>query len=876
MVVKQKKVDVATTTTPTTTPTTTATTPAVVLRETLGDFDRLTDKMVMEDIFFQLTVEDLLVCQGVSSAFYVMLNDDRLWKDVFLRQIKGTKKQVQFVKSSWKLTALSFLFGENKTIESFPHRPLHFSTFQSMEIYTRWLRRHTAVSNYFTEEMSKVVDRRDVSELSLQEFIDRYERPVVPVIFTGVQKEWPAQKEWTKERLVERFGDITFKITHQDHKRIPMTFRDYARYMSEQCDEEPLYVFDDAFGEKAPDMLSEYSVPPYFPEDLFACSGEKERPHFRWIVIGPPRSGAPWHIDPAGTSAWNSLISGRKRWLMYPPQITPIGVSMEDIDEKFYGSPPSLLWLLEVYPYLPPDQKPIECIQNPGETIFVPGGWWHMVLNLEESIAVTQNFCDSQNFEQVCQELHSDGKEYGNFKKSLLESKPEFQKRFDDFELMESQVRHGFDNLEYWTPMIKELFRRHLPNQPLDDNTFKVESPISGQSPVFIVNSQYVVKFYCTEFGGEKSYLHESHLYTVIRQDDVLQSVFPRLLGNGYYVDGVNINYCDNLKWKWPYIVTSFIKGVNLQEVQIVPEQLEYPYPPPAVVEEDDDDEDEEDEEEDIPPVVDEKNLINLTADTLVRLHSIEPVIPTTDDNNLVTNPFITDKSDLWVSWKEELKNLYDKHIGNHWNWGGMPQHLRSSMAPYLPKDLNTIIDTRLPPCYLHTDLTDENVLGEVIHDQPTNADDKKKKKQLSLIRFLKKGLHMEEKRSSPHPSGLWVPKYMIDFGDSKFGDRWYELISLHLSVFAGDKQRFKQFLSSYTFSKRDGDSLAGKTWLWLYQQDPQAFIYRCMCYTIIHHCDAMTTITRHFPTYRNAKTIQEIAKLMYDLDYNPDPSTII
>ena len=60
---------------------------------------------------------------------------------------------------------------------------------------------------------------------------------------------------------------------------------------------------------------------------------------------------------------------------------------------------PACRWFLEVRPLTSAASGLIEAVQEPGDTIFVPGGWWHCVLNLELSVAITQNFVPHDGLE---------------------------------------------------------------------------------------------------------------------------------------------------------------------------------------------------------------------------------------------------------------------------------------------------------------------------------------------------------------------------------------------------------------------------------------------------------------------------------------------
>ena len=117
-------------------------------------------------------------------------------------------------------------------------------------------------------------------------------------------------------------------------------------------------------------------MPEYFRDDLFRLVGEKKRPPYRWFLLGPERSGSGVHTDPLATSAWNTVISGRKRWVLFPPD-TPRSVA-KGLDVILKGEDDEAInYFVDILPRIREKYggsvKIYEFIQEPGETVFVPG-----------------------------------------------------------------------------------------------------------------------------------------------------------------------------------------------------------------------------------------------------------------------------------------------------------------------------------------------------------------------------------------------------------------------------------------------------------------------------------------------------------------------
>ncbi len=224
---------------------------------------------------------------------------------------------------------------------------------------------------------------------SLARFCQEYYSRNRPVILTDAIEAWPARGKWTPAYLRETFGTLTVQI--QEQRTQDPHFERHAHQLRGQARLDQFIDRVLAVGESNEFYMTAGNsqenrelIQGLLPDlgDIGDGYLDLTRQDQACLWLGPQGTVTPLHHD-----LTNNLfiqVYGRKRFLMAPAtqvsylynhhhvfsELSPLAVDQT----KFPAFARAKIYDLVI---------------NPGESLFIPIGWWHHVISLEVSISLT-------------------------------------------------------------------------------------------------------------------------------------------------------------------------------------------------------------------------------------------------------------------------------------------------------------------------------------------------------------------------------------------------------------------------------------------------------------------------------------------------------
>ena len=282
----------------------------------------------------------------------------------------------------------------------------------------------------------------DVREkLSAAEFLKEYVAVRRPVLLRKVQRgrAWDALRDrWSRMKISKNHGDVKFNTStipygkqfDESAEEMEMGIAQYLEYMAKLYAKEgarnangsgaaaaaaaaaanankegraadaggsgggdatkeeagagaslPQYIFSSLSSHLSSDSSLHQTILGMDPSFVDWTRMLKNSPQF---YLGSAGTGAPVHFH---THAYNVLVHGRKKWVLLPPR------------HSLYATQHIQKWLQgPEYTALRDSGTAIECVQEPGDVLYVPTSWAHGVLNLAESVGYAMEFAFSDGF----------------------------------------------------------------------------------------------------------------------------------------------------------------------------------------------------------------------------------------------------------------------------------------------------------------------------------------------------------------------------------------------------------------------------------------------------------------------------------------------
>lgn len=236
----------------------------------------------------------------------------------------------------------------------------------------------------------KQVDR--VSNISGEEFKANYYDKQLPLIISDLAKQWPAYTKWNWDYLKQVAGKEKVGIYNnvKSDAYTPInkaddytTFGDYIDMISKGPAAWRIFLFN--IFSHAPQLTQDFTWPDHLMKGFV-----KRVP---MLFVGGQGSITHMHFDIDLSHIIHTQFAGRKRVLLFP----------YTEQHKLYRKPFEVLSVADFSNYYDPEKSKLDfnqfpaidtahgydIILEPGDTLFMPGGYWHHMEYLESGFAMS-------------------------------------------------------------------------------------------------------------------------------------------------------------------------------------------------------------------------------------------------------------------------------------------------------------------------------------------------------------------------------------------------------------------------------------------------------------------------------------------------------
>jgi hypothetical protein len=232
-------------------------------------------------------------------------------------------------------------------------------------------------------DLSQKMDVVDYS--STLDFDSNYLQPQKPVIIKGLADQTFAGKEWSIDYFKKTMGDVLLDVYDNSNTKaassayttadLKMKFRDYLEII-EKNEHTDLRIFLCNLFKYNPELRKQYPCPAFFKGLL---------DHKGYMFFGGKDTTVRIHYDIDMSNVLHTHFGGKKRVVLIAPEYStflyrlPFNTySLVNFDNPDYNKFPALKYV-----------KGYEVILEPGDTLFMPSGYWHYMTYLEGSFSVS-------------------------------------------------------------------------------------------------------------------------------------------------------------------------------------------------------------------------------------------------------------------------------------------------------------------------------------------------------------------------------------------------------------------------------------------------------------------------------------------------------